>query len=290
MEIITIISNHKQNAAIVKDNRVYSLKAINSGCQTAWPLTLETILQAERFEELLHWYNEAPEDVWEKISSETFETVKTGDLIHERISIWGIGFNYQPIDQPMPEEKPAHPVSFVKPWNTLAAKNDSILLPKHSATTTGEGEIALIIKKRCRNVRKADALSCIAGFTTALDMTEADIHSQNPRFLARAKSFDTFCALGSTLLSTDRFQTEDRTIRTVLNGKTISENRTDRMLMDIQDIVAYFSKETTLYPGDVILTGTPGPVKLEDGDTLSAEVTGLRPLVKTIRKESSDEA
>lgn len=289
MELTMIEKDNQPMAAIIRENQVYTMNSINRYCGTVWPLVIQDIIEGQALDKLCDWYENAPSGIWKSIPSVPFEFVKPADLFQTRRGVWGIGFNYQPDYELMPKEIPDHPVSFVKPWNTFCSVNQSISIPAHSQETNGEGEIALLIGKKCKNASHTDAMSFIAGYTTALDMTEAAIHRENPRFLARAKSFDTFCALGTTLQTADSYSPANRTIQTKLNNKIISQNTTERMLMTIRDIVHYFSKETTLYPGDVILTGTPGPVKLSNADILTAEVDGLRPLTKTVIQESDHE-
>ncbi|WP_232970506.1 fumarylacetoacetate hydrolase family protein [Salisediminibacterium selenitireducens] len=274
---MTIRHNNRQESAIITANRVYPLQAINECCMTDWPLTIDRILKEERMTELTRWYADQTARIWEGIPSEDLEHIETGSLFESPATIWGIGFNYQPTGEPMPAERANHPVSFVKPWNTVTPVNGPILVPNGSESTTGEGEIACIIGKPGKNLTVQEARHCIAGYTAALDMTESGIHKEHPRFLARAKSFDTFCAIGPTLTSADSFYTEDITVQTILNGEVSAENHTGRMLMNIPEIVAYFSQGTTLNPGDIILTGTPGPVKIRPGDTLAVHVDGLRP-------------
>ncbi|AOM84045.1 fumarylacetoacetate hydrolase family protein [Salisediminibacterium beveridgei] len=290
MELTMIEKDNQPMAAIIRENQVYTINSINRFCETGWPLVIQDIIENRVIDLLSDWYENTPSGIWESIPSIPFEFVNPADLFQSPRGIWGIGFNYQPEDDSMPKEIPDHPVSFVKPWNTICSVNQSIAIPAHSQETNGEGEIALIIGKKCKNVSLTDAMSFIAGYTTALDMTEAAIHRENPRFLARAKSFDTFCALGTTLQTAHSFSPVNRTIQTKLNNRIISENTTERMLMNFEEIVHYFSKETTLYPGDVILTGTPGPVRIRDGDTLTAEVDGLRTLTKIVVQESEHAA
>lgn len=279
--------NHKHApvAAVLKEDLLYPLTAINTATDSDWPVTIDDLLRQQLFDSFTAWYQTCEDDVWETISSLPREEAVPLNLLLERGVIWGIGFNYQPEHEAMPDEAARHPVSFIKPWSTLSAPFEPITLPPISTKTTGEAEIAVVIKKTCRQLAPGDVMDCIAGYTAALDMTEAAIHAENPRFLARAKSFDTYLALGTVLQTPDECTMDHVRLRTIHNGETVHENHTGRMLMTIADIIAYFSQGTTLHPGDVVLTGTPGPAVLRDGDTIRAEIDGLYPLVKTVRKE-----
>lgn len=282
MEIMTIRQHNRPEAALLISDRVYPLSAVNECCMTEWPITIDGILKDGQMAELARWYTDQAACIWEGIPSETIEHAEPGALFEKPVTIWGIGFNYQPQDEPMPTGRARHPVSFVKPWNTVTSASGPILIPKGSKSTTGEGEIACVIGRPGKNLTAQEAGQIIAGYTAALDMTESGIHREHPRFLARAKSFDTFCSIGTVLQSADAFYTEEITVQTLLNGEVVAENHTSRMLMSIPEIVAYFSQNTTLSSGDIILTGTPGPVNIRPGDTLGVHIDGLRPLIKPV--------
>ncbi len=147
-------------------------------------------------------------------------------------------------------------------------------------------ELAIIIGKSCRNIEKSEVPNVVAGFTTSLDMTAKDIHAKNPRFLQISKIFNTFFSFGPELITVDEIPNlEELSVRTVLNGETIHENSIANMMYHPWFIVSYFSKIVTLSPGDVIMTGTPGSVQLQEGDVAECHISEFAPLRNTVTVE-----
>lgn len=200
--------------------------------------------------------------------------------------IWGIGLNYAEhagdLDERAPPEEPA---SFMRPDTTIIGPGDEIVLPPQSGRVTAEAELGLVIGRVAKNVSEREAPSVVAGFTTVLDMTAEDILRKNPRYLTRAKSFDTFFSFGPELVTPD--EVEDVAaleVATVLNGEVRRKNTVSNMTFSLWVLVSFHSKVMTLLPGDIISTGTPGAVFIEDGDTVECRITGFEPLTNTVRR------
>jgi 2-keto-4-pentenoate hydratase/2-oxohepta-3-ene-1,7-dioic acid hydratase in catechol pathway len=139
--------------------------------------------------------------------------------------------------------------------------------------SASEGELAVVIGRRCRNVRAADAASVIFGYTVANDVTARDLQQKDGQW-SRAKGFDTFCPVGPWIDT--NFDPTDCRVRCLVNGQTRQDSRTSLMIYPIGQIIAHISRFMTLEPGDLILTGTPsgiGPV--QPGDNMTVEVEGL---------------
>ena len=191
---------------------------------------------------------------------------------------WGIGLNYADHAADLDEVRPEEPASFMKPATTLTAPGGPIRLPPidESERVTAEAELGVVIGRTCRDV-EADAFDdVVAGFVPIIDMTAEDVLQRNPRFLTRAKSYDTFLVVGPWLsapATVDRL--DDVTVRTVINDEVAAEKTLDRMLFSPPELVAFHSRVMTLEPGDTISTGTPGAGVIEDGDTVRAEVDGV---------------
>lgn len=198
--------------------------------------------------------------------------------------IWGIGLNYVEhagdLDERAPSDEPA---SFMRPDTTIIGPGDGILLPEQSGRVTAEAELGLIIGRECRDVTEEAAPSVVAGFTTVLDMTAEDILRRNPRYLTRAKSFDTFFSFGPELVTPDEVEDVNALeVATVLNGGVRRRNTVSNMTFSPWYLVSFHSKVMTLLPGDIISTGTPGAVVVRDGDVVECRITGFEPLTNNV--------
>ena len=172
-----------------------------------------------------------------------------------------------------PEDEP---VIFLKPNSSLIGSGETIHLPDGAGQITAEAELAIVIGQTCKAICEDQAVSVIAGYTTSLDMTAKEIHARNPRFMQRAKSFDTFLSLGSCLSTPDEYENlNGLEIQTVHNGHITHRNTVDHMIFSPAYLVSFLSNVMTLYPGDVILTGTPGSVTIQPGDVVSCQIAGL---------------
>ena len=180
------------------------------------------------------------------------------------------------LEEIAPSEEPA---SFMRPDTTIVGSSEEIRLPEQAERVTGEAELGLIIGREARNLSEEKAPSVVAGLTTILDMTAEDILRKNPRYLTRAKSFDTFFSFGPQLVTPDEVgELRNLTVATVLNGEARRENLVSNMTFSPWFLVSFHSKVMTLLPGDVISTGTPGAVEIRDGDVLSCHIDGFEPL------------
>ena len=166
--------------------------------------------------------------------------------------IWGIGLNYAEhagdLDETAPAEEPA---SFMRPDTTIIGPGDAIRLPEGIGRVTAEAELAVIIGKRAKDVSEDEAPSVVAGFTTVLDMTAEDILRKNPRYLTRAKSFDTFFSFGPELLTPDEVGEVDALeVATVLNGEVRRRNTVSNMTFSPYQLVSFHSRVMTLLPSN----------------------------------------
>jgi 2-keto-4-pentenoate hydratase/2-oxohepta-3-ene-1,7-dioic acid hydratase in catechol pathway len=230
-------------------------------------LDLLSLLESGRFYEFLDTWNEMSGADMEELSERVvpFSAVEYAPLYRRPRKIWGIGLNYVEhagdLEETAPSEEPA---SFMRPDTTIIGPGEEIRLPEQSGRVTGEAELGLVIGREARNVSKEEAPSMVAGLTTVLDMTAEDILRKNPRYLTRAKSFDTFFSFGPQLVT--------------LDSETRRENVVSNMTFSPWFLVSFHSKVMTLLPGDIISTGTPGAVEIQDGDTLSCHIDGFEPL------------
>ncbi len=173
----------------------------------------------------------------------------------------------------------------MKPDTTIIGPGEEILLPEQSERVTGEAELGLIIGREAKNASEEEAPSVVAGLTTVVDMTAEDILQRNPRYLTRAKSFDTFFSFGPQLVTLDEVrEIGNLEVATVLNGEVWRRNVVSNMTFSPWFLVSFHSKVMTLLPGDIILTGTPGAVEIRDGDVVSCRINGFEPLSNPVRR------
>ena len=144
-----------------------------------------------------------------------------------------------------------------------------------------EGELAMVIGRRCRNVRAQDFAQVVLGYTCLNDVTERDIQRADGQW-TRGKGFDTFCPLGPWIV-TD-LDPSDLSVRTRLNGQLRHDSRTSRLIFSLGRVVEHITACMTLLPGDVIATGTPeGVGPMQRGDTVEVEIEGIGVLRNTVR-------
>ncbi len=200
--------------------------------------------------------------------------------------IVGVGRNYSDHAQEMGMPLPEEPLLFLKPSSSLIGPNEIIIYPKMSKRVDYEGELAVIIKKRARLLdEKAKIEDYILGYTCFNDVTARDLQAKDGQF-TRAKSFDTFAALGPCI-ATDIEPSRLR-LKTFVNGKLRQSANTARMIFSVPFLVRFISNIMTLYPGDVIATGTPAGVgPLSPGDRVDIQIEGIGILSNTVMRVRS---
>ena len=204
------------------------------------------------------------------------EGISFGTPLSRFGKLWGIGLNYADHAADLDEVRPEEPASFMKPATALVGPGGPIRLPPESESerVTAEAELGVVIGRRCRDVAESDVRDVVAGYVPLIDMTAEDVLERNPRFLTRAKSYDTFLVVGDRI-AVGEVDLESVAVRTEVSGETIAENTVDRMLFSPHELVAFHSRVMTLEPGDLISTGTPGAGVIRPGDHVRAEVEGV---------------
>ncbi|MCC2029119.1 fumarylacetoacetate hydrolase family protein [Microbacterium tenebrionis] len=192
-----------------------------------------------------------------------------------------VGKNYHDHAAEMGGTAPEEPLLFLKPNTAVIGPGDTIVRPALSEQTDHEGELAVVIGRIAKNVRAADALDYVFGYTVANDVTARDLQRKDGQW-TRGKGFDTFCPLGPVIET--EFDDADATIQTRVNGEVRQSAPLSEMIHSAADIIEYASAVFTLLPGDVILTGTPAGVgPFVAGDTVEVEVSGIGILRNAVR-------
>ncbi len=187
--------------------------------------------------------------------------------------IVAVGRNYAEHAKELGNEAPSEPIIFLKPSTAVLAPNGTIVRPPQSQRVDFEGELAIVIGRRARNLLAKDWRTVVRGFTCANDVTARDLQKKDVQF-TRGKSFDTFCPLGPCI-ETD-LDPSALSLRTLVNGETKQNGNTHDMVFDCAFIIEFITAVMTLEPGDVILTGTPAGVgPLAAGDRVEVQIEGI---------------
>ncbi len=200
--------------------------------------------------------------------------------------IVAIGANYKNHVREMGRQIPEEPLIFLKPPSSIVGPDDIIVYPKMSKRVDFEGELALIIKKRAHLLRDEESTEdYILGYTCFNDVTARDLQNKDVQF-TRAKSFDTFAALGPCI-ATD-VEPEDLRLKTFLNGKLKQSSTLKNLIFPVPFVVRHISRIMTLEPGDIITTGTPAGVgPMSPGDRVDIQIEGIGTLSNTVMRVKS---
>jgi 2-keto-4-pentenoate hydratase/2-oxohepta-3-ene-1,7-dioic acid hydratase in catechol pathway len=191
-----------------------------------------------------------------------------------------VGRNYAEHASELGNVPPKEPLLFFKPPSAVLAPGASIVYPRQSTRVDFEGELGVVVGRRCHNVTRASALDYVLGFTIVNDVTARDLQQSDGQW-ARAKGFDTFAPIGPWIVS--ELDWQGVRITTRLNGIVKQDASTASMLFDVPTLIEYISAAFTLEPGDVIATGTPsGIAPMQAGDTVAVEIEGIGTLTNRV--------
>lgn len=210
----------------------------------------------------------------------TLHTVKLLAPV-EPSKILCIGLNYIDHAQEFGKPVPPEPLLFLKPSTSVIGPNENIVYPPQTQNLHYEVELTIIIGRIAKNVKRAEALGYVFGYTVGNDITARDLQSKDSQW-SRAKGFDTFCPLGPWV-ETEIHNQDNLKIELYLNGEIRQQSNTDNLVFKCADLIAYLSSIMTLLPGDVILTGTPGGIgSMQPGDIVEAYIEGIGTLKNTV--------
>jgi 2-keto-4-pentenoate hydratase/2-oxohepta-3-ene-1,7-dioic acid hydratase in catechol pathway len=196
-----------------------------------------------------------------------------------------VGQNYlehiEELGVPVPEE----PVVFLKPPSCLIGSGDNIVYPRSAQRVDYEGELAVVIKDTMKDVAESSAMDYVLGYSCFNDVTERALVSKDVVLLALAKGFDTFGPFGPYLV-TD-LDPNNLEVQTYLNAKVMQHDNTRNCVFSVQKVLSFVSERITLYPRDVVITGTPkGIAPMNPGDTVEVEIEGIGRLRNVVKAET----
>ena len=198
--------------------------------------------------------------------------------------IVAIGLNYHDHIRETGMKTPTAPLVFAKFPSSLCGTGDDVVFdPEQTTALDWEVELGVVVGRTMRNVETADALDHVLGYTIGNDVSARDIQMAEGQWV-RAKSFDTFCPVGPSLVTADEVANPQALkLSTKVNGEVMQDSSTDLMIFGVAEILSFCSKSFTLERGDLILTGTPWgcggfmdpPRALSGGDVMEMEIEGL---------------
>jgi acylpyruvate hydrolase len=280
MRFVSIEHKARRYAAVLRDGFAVPLAGVTElGRQT--PLTLlrePVLLERERI---------------------PLDDVRLRPVVPDPRKIICVGLNYRSHVEETGRELPRYPVLFAKFAPSLIAQGEPIIVPPESSQADYEAELAIVIGAHARRVPKELARTVIAGYTVANDVTMRDYQYKTHQWL-QGKSWDATTPLGPELVSADEIgdRVGELNISLTRNGEVLQSSNTSRLIFDVPTLVSVVSEFTTLLPGDVILSGTPGGVGfrrnpqvfLTAGDEVSVTVEGLGTLTNPVRAEAAVQA
>jgi 2-keto-4-pentenoate hydratase/2-oxohepta-3-ene-1,7-dioic acid hydratase in catechol pathway len=197
--------------------------------------------------------------------------------------IIAVGLNYFDHANELKMKIPDEPIIFMKPPSAVIAHNEKIIYPKMSKQLDYEAELAVIIKNKIKNIKAEDVFENVLGYSCFNDVTARDLQSKDGQW-TRAKSFDTFAPIGP-FISTN-INPNDLKVKLYKNGQLMQHSSTKNMIFKVDKIVSFISEIMTLFPGDIIATGTPSGVgQLKEGDLVEVEIEEIGTLKNTVSLE-----
>jgi 2-keto-4-pentenoate hydratase/2-oxohepta-3-ene-1,7-dioic acid hydratase in catechol pathway len=222
-----------------------------------------------------------------QLTGSPFESLATGSTSYapdqvrllapvEAPRVIGVGLNYVSHIAETKQVTPTLPMLFMKHPSTVIGPDAAIVYPKEGRKVDYEGELAVVVGRRTRRVPEDKALECVLGYTCANDVSErvTQLAEMKMGCLLVGKSFDTFCPLGPAIVTGLDPTGLDLTTR--LNGQVRQQINTSDLLFSAARLVSYLSQAMVLWPGDVIMTGTPSGVgPIQPGDVVEVEISGI---------------
>jgi len=284
MKIARLIRDGKETYGLIKDDRVATKDDIIYQTGIPIPLNIKDFL----FE---GWYDEVKDKISDTSFKDKLEKFRLLAPIPDPSKIICLTFNYPAHAKEQNLVSPKEPVIFIKPRTTLCGTDSDIMCPNFIKQLDYEVELAVIIGKTCKNVDESRSKDYIFGYMVFNDVSARDIQMRDKQF-TRGKSFDTFAPCGPWITSTDEVTNpQDLQLVTKINGQNRQDSSTKKMFIKIPSIISKLSNVMTLEKGDIIVTGTPDGVAmnnpstpfLKNGDKIEMEIEKLGRIQNTVK-------
>ena len=284
MKIARLIRDGKETYGLIKDDRVATKDDITYQTGIPIPLNIKDFL----FE---GWYDEVKDKISDTCFKDQLEKFRLLAPIPDPPKIICLTFNYPAHAKEQNLVSPKEPVIFMKPRTTLCGTDSDIMCPNFIKQLDYEVELAVIIGKTCKNVDESRSKDYIFGYMVFNDVSARDIQMRDKQF-TRGKSFDTFAPCGPWITSADEVTNpQDLQLVTRINGQNRQDSSTKNMFIKIPSIISKLSNVMTLEKGDIIVTGTPDGVALnnpstpflKNGDKIEMEIEKLGRIQNTVK-------
>ena len=212
------------------------------------------------------------------------ENLRIGACVSNSQKFIGIGLNYTDHAKETGMKIPNEPIIFIKANSCISGPNDNVLLPKKSKKTDWEIELGIVIGKKAQYISEDKSFDHIFGYCIVNDISEREFQIERSGQWDKGKGCDTFGPIGPYLVTKDEIkEVQNLSLELKLNGKIMQKGNTNKMIFDVKHLVSYLSHFMTLYPGDIITTGTPSGVGmakkpqifLKNGDEMMLKIDGL---------------
>ena len=284
MKIARLVRDGKETYGLIKDDRVATKDDIIYQTGIPIPLNIKDFL----FE---GWYDEVKDKISDTSFKDKLEKFRLLAPIPDPPKIICLTFNYPAHAKEQNLVSPKEPVIFIKPRTTLCGTDSDIMCPNFIKQLDYEIELAVIIGKTCKNVDESRSKDYIFGYMVFNDVSARDIQMRDKQF-TRGKSFDTFAPCGPWITSADEVTNpQDLQLVTKINGQNRQDSSTKNMFIKIPSIISKLSNVMTLEKGDIIVTGTPDGVAmnnpstpfLKNGDKIEMEIEKLGRIQNTVK-------
>ena len=295
MKIIRYRHQKKVTYGVLTDDAVVNLPTLARYFNQRLPETIEDLVESG--ESSL----QTAENLLTKASGKRFETVPISlnevsllAPIGQPPKIICLGLNYRDHAAETGKDIPKEPIIFMKPHTAIIGPNKEIIKPSFVKQLDYEGELAIIIGKKCKNVPVSEAENYIFGYSVINDVSAREIQFGDKQW-TRGKSFDTFAPIGPCITTEAQLRdTSNLSIRTWVNSEARQNGTTKNMVFSVNEIVHHMSRVMTLEPCDIIATGTPSGVGmamkpqkwLRHGDVVRIEIEGIGVLENIVKEES----
>jgi 2-keto-4-pentenoate hydratase/2-oxohepta-3-ene-1,7-dioic acid hydratase in catechol pathway len=289
MKIARILHDDKETYGFIKGEKIATKDEITYLTGIPIPQNVKDFL----FD---GWYDEIKNKIKDLPYEESISKFKLLSPIPNPNKIICLAYNYADHAKEQGLQAPEDPVIVIKPRTALTSTESDIVCPDFVSKLDYEVELAVIIGKNCKNVSVEDASRIVFGYMVFNDVSARDIQFKDKQF-TRGKSFDSFAPCGPWITTVDEIQdAQNLKITTKINGELRQNSSTSNMFIKIPEIISKISKVMTLEKGDIIATGTPAGVMLnnsnaiflKDGDKVEMEIEGLGILKNTIKFVKSD--
>ena len=296
MRIARYLHENEECYGVRKEQTVFCLPALAKHFRQELPKRLEEFIS------LGEKATKTAEELLKKTDGSNFESfgvpISEVSLLAPIVSppkIVCLGLNYRDHAGETNAAIPKEPIIFMKPHTAIIGPNQHIIKPSFVKQLDYEGELAIVIGKKCKNIPVSEAKNYIFGYTVFNDVSAREIQFGDKQW-TRGKSFDTFAPTGPCITTEAQLKdTSDLAVRTWVNGELRQKGTTKNMVFNVDEIVHHLSLVMTLEPCDIIATGTPAGVGmamkpqkwLKDGDVVRIEIEGIGSLENTVEEESA---